>query len=70
MPVDELVARASTSFELERDIYVYGETDEATAAAANKLREAGYQRIAELIGGLAAWKAANGPVEGAYLGTV
>ena len=70
MPVDELVARASTSFELERDIYVYGETDEATAAAANKLREAGYQRIAELIGGLAAWKAANGPVEGAYLGIV
>lgn len=64
MPLDELVARTSASLEIERDIYVYGESDEQTAAAASHLREAGYQNVAELVGGLAAWKAAGYPTEG------
>ncbi|ESA32977.1 rhodanese-related sulfurtransferase [Leptolyngbya sp. Heron Island J] len=64
MPVDELVARASASLEIERDIYVYGGTDTATTNAATKLRDAGFENVAELIGGLGAWQAAAGATEG------
>ena len=64
MPMDELVARASVSLESERDIYVYGGTNDATASAATKLREAGYENVAELTGGLGAWQAASGATEG------
>jgi rhodanese-related sulfurtransferase len=63
MPMNELVSRARASLETIRDIYVYGQTEEQTAEAASKLREAGYQHIAELVGGLAAWKMANYPIE-------
>lgn len=66
IPAEELVARVGANLESDRDIYVYGDTDEQTAEAANKLREAGYENVAELTGGLAAWKAANGPVEGSF----
>lgn len=64
MPMNELVTTARASLELIRDIYVYGETDEQTAEAASKLRDAGYQCIAELTGGLAAWNMAKYPIEG------
>ncbi len=64
MPLGELVARARAALETNRDIYVYGQTDEQTAAAAAQLRAAGYQNIAELMGGLAAWKRAEYPIEG------
>ena len=66
MPMDELVVRASASLEVERDIYVYGESNEQTAEAATQLREAGYKNVAELIDGLPAWKKADGPVEGSF----
>jgi rhodanese-related sulfurtransferase len=52
------------NLELVRDIYVYGSSDEETAAAAALLKEAGYQNVAELAGGMAAWKAAGFPIEG------
>lgn len=61
LPIDELVDRALINLELVRDIYIYGSTDEETATAANLLKEAGYQNVAELLGGLAAWKAAGFP---------
>jgi len=64
MPVKELIASAYASLELVRDIYVYGETDAQTTEAASQLRAAGYQNIAELVGGLAAWRRANYPIEG------
>jgi rhodanese-related sulfurtransferase len=64
MSMDELVDRAQSSLQHSRDIYVYGETDEETSQAAAKLREAGFQAVAELRGGLAAWKASAGPTEG------
>ena len=67
MPMDELVINASASIEYERDIYVYGDSDQQTAEAASKLREVGFQNVSELTGGLAAWKAANGAVEGALV---
>jgi len=63
LPMNELVERSLASLELSRDIYIYGETDEETAAAASKLRCAGYQNVSELRGGVAAWKAVGFPLE-------
>lgn len=64
MPMEELVERAKSSLEPKREIYVYGEGDEQTAQAASQLRQAGFNSISELKGGLAAWKAIGGPTEG------
>ncbi|MEM6611352.1 MAG: rhodanese-like domain-containing protein [Cyanobacteria bacterium P01_C01_bin.72] len=64
LPTNELVNRALNNLELERDLYIYGSTDEQTANAAAQLRAAGYQNVAELRGGLAAWKASSFPIEG------
>lgn len=64
MPMQELVTQAQASLEFIRDIYVYGETEKQTAEAASNLRAAGYQHIAELVGGLAAWKRAKYPIDG------
>jgi rhodanese-related sulfurtransferase len=47
-----------------RDIYVYGNNDQETAEAANKLRESGFENVSQLQGGLAGWKAVNGATEG------
>ncbi len=63
IPMDQLVDKALVNFELVRDIYVYGTTDKETALAVNELKAAGYQNVAELVGGLKAWKAAGYPVE-------
>ena len=64
LPINELVERSLMNFELTRDIYVYGSTQEQTNTAATLLREAGYLNVAEIIGGLAAWKAVDYPIEG------
>lgn len=64
MPSEEVVDRARTALEPQRDIYVYGNSDGDTAQAAGKLREAGFRNVAELKGGLEGWKAISGPTEG------
>lgn len=64
MPMDELVDRAGAALAYNRDIYVYADSDDQTAQAANQLRSAGFSNVAELKGGLAAWKAIGGPTEG------
>ena len=64
MPVDELVERAEPTLAKSRDIYIYGETDQEVAQAAQQLRAAGYEHVSELKGGLPAWKAIGGPTEG------
>jgi rhodanese-related sulfurtransferase len=64
IPLPVLVEGVSYSLEQERDIYVYGDSDEMTATAAGQLRAAGFKNVAELSGGLAAWQAAKYPVEG------
>jgi rhodanese-related sulfurtransferase len=51
------------SLPLNRDIYVYGDSSEAEAAA-NQLREAGFESVSQLQGGLAGWKAISGATEG------
>jgi rhodanese-related sulfurtransferase len=64
MPMDELVQRASSSIDRTRDIYLYGGSEEETAQAAANLREAGFQHVAQIKGGLEAWKTVAGPMEG------
>ena len=64
MPADELVEKAEPTLAKSRDIYIYGETDQETAQAAQQLRAAGFEHISELKGGLPAWKAVGGPTEG------
>ncbi len=64
MPMDEPNDLTLTSLESNRDIYIYAETDKKTAVAANELRQAGYQHVSELIGGLRAWKKAKYPIVG------
>ncbi|MGF1495443.1 MAG: rhodanese-like domain-containing protein [Elainellaceae cyanobacterium] len=63
MPLETLVSMAQANLEVDRDIYIYGETDDETAEAAAKLRTAGYLNVSELRGGLSAWKAVGYPTE-------
>jgi rhodanese-related sulfurtransferase len=63
MPIADLAERARRSLELDRDIYIYADTDEETAEAAEVLRAAGYRNVSELRGGVAAWKAVGFPIE-------
>ncbi|MEB3358190.1 MAG: rhodanese-like domain-containing protein [Synechococcales bacterium] len=50
--------------ETNRDIYLYGENAEQVSDAARQLRGAGYIRVAEIEGGLPAWKECGGSIEG------
>jgi 3-mercaptopyruvate sulfurtransferase SseA len=64
MPLNELVDRATATIAKSRDIYIYGSNDEETAQAAQLLRNAGFEHVSELRGGLPAWKAIGGATEG------
>lgn len=64
LPIAVLTERATQALEKSRDLYVYGETDQATQGAAVQLKTAGFSCVAALEGGLTAWKQVNGPVEG------
>ncbi|MEO0458126.1 MAG: rhodanese-like domain-containing protein [Cyanobacteria bacterium P01_A01_bin.114] len=64
LPVEELTQRAGQTLESNRDIYVYGDNDEATSGAALQLHSAGFERVSALRGGLMAWKANGGAIEG------
>lgn len=61
IPLPDLVDRVLHCFELERDLYIYGDTDEETSLAAHQLRQAGYRNVVEVRGGVAAWKAVGFP---------
>ncbi len=63
MPIDSLMAMATKCFEVTRDLYIYSNTDDESAAVADQLRGAGFDRVAIVRGGVAAWKAAGFPVE-------
>ena len=63
IPEPGLVEYALANLEPIRDLYIYGETDKETFAAAAKLRAAGFQHVSVLEGGFEAWKAAKYPVE-------
>jgi rhodanese-related sulfurtransferase len=47
-----------------RDIYLYSDSDETTAATAERIRGMGFSNVAELQGGLDAWRSIGGAVEG------
>jgi rhodanese-related sulfurtransferase len=64
MPLDTLPDAAKPSIPVERDIYVYGASEEETTRAASALREAGFRKVAELKGGLEAWKEVYGALDG------
>ena len=63
MPTVELIERARQSIPPQRDIYIYGATDTEAANAVKLLHQAGYRNVAQLRGGVAAWKAVGFPVE-------
>ncbi|WP_319419796.1 rhodanese-like domain-containing protein [Pleurocapsa sp. FMAR1] len=47
-----------------REIYIYSNTDQEAAEAADNLRQAGFESVSQLQGGLAGWKAILGATEG------
>jgi rhodanese-related sulfurtransferase len=64
IPLDQLGEQAQSTIDAIRDIYVYANSDQETTQAADRLREIGFKNVAELKGGLAAWRAIAGPTEG------
>ncbi|MGB3298333.1 MAG: rhodanese-like domain-containing protein [Phormidesmis sp.] len=64
MPMDDLMERAKTSFEPSRDLFIYSDSDEQAAEAATQLHSAGFKKVSVIRGGLPAWKAIDGPIEG------
>ncbi|MEL6471158.1 MAG: rhodanese-like domain-containing protein [Cyanobacteria bacterium J06623_4] len=68
MPMSDLSDKAEKSLSLDRDIYIYGDSDNDASAAAMKLSDAGFKKVSVLRGGLPAWKAIDGPVEGQIQG--
>lgn len=64
VPLDSLVQTVGQMAELDRDIYLYGESEGDAINAATKLDQAGFDRVSVLEGGLPAWKAVKGATEG------
>jgi rhodanese-related sulfurtransferase len=63
IPYPSLLTTVLRCFEWNRDLYIYGNTDNEAEVAADQLRAAGYSRVSILRGGVAAWKAASFPIE-------
>jgi len=64
IPLNDLESRAQISLYRERQIYVYGENDSQSAQAVRTLQFLGFTTVAELGGGLSAWKSIGGATEG------
>ncbi|MCU0567124.1 MAG: rhodanese-like domain-containing protein [Oculatellaceae cyanobacterium Prado106] len=64
LPLESLHNGDQPRVDINRDMYVYGDTDEQTLEAANLIRGFGFNRVAELQGGLQDWQAIGGTVEG------
>ncbi len=64
IPLNDLESRAQTSLHRERQIYLYGENDSQSALAVRTLQYLGFTAVAELTGGLQAWKTIGGATEG------
>ena len=63
-PMGQLPKAAEANLEYSRDIYIYGDSDDESAEAVERLRQAGYRHVALIQGGLSAWKSINGSTEG------
>ncbi|MFM7424718.1 MAG: rhodanese-like domain-containing protein [Elainella sp.] len=66
MPMSRLLSMVN-SIPKQRDIYVYANTDEETAEAVNLLRQAGFERVSHLKGGLQDWVNIDGKIEGVVI---
>ena len=66
MPMGQIPESEEPLLEYERDLYIYGDSAETAAEAANQFRQAGFKHVAEIEGGLDAWKKIGGPTEGVY----
>jgi rhodanese-related sulfurtransferase len=64
MPLADLPDMATGQIQPERDIYVYGNSEEETQQGISLLSQAGYQKVAQLKGGLQAWVEIDGQIEG------
>lgn len=47
-----------------REIYVYSSNDQEAETVANQIRKEGFDTVSQLQGGIAGWKAIQGPTEG------
>jgi rhodanese-related sulfurtransferase len=65
MPLEQVIDLAKASLANERDLYIYGESDEQALQAAESLRGVGFLNVAQITGGLSAWKEVAGSTEGA-----
>jgi rhodanese-related sulfurtransferase len=59
-----MLASDVSSLPENREIYIYANTDDEAAEAADNLRQDGFESVSQLQGGLAGWKAINGATEG------
>ncbi len=59
-----MLASDMNNLEQNRELYVYSNTDQEAAEAADNLRQKGFESVSQLQGGLAGWKAVQGPTEG------
>lgn len=63
MPMAQLAELKST-LQPQHDIYIYGDTDAQAHEAAQMLRDAGFEAVTHIMGGLEAWHEIGGPTEG------
>lgn len=64
MPSEQMPQAAEAALQAKRDIYIYGHEGDQAAVVANQLRQAGFINVAEIDGGLSAWKSVGGPLDG------
>ena len=62
MPLTHLVERAH-ELRKDRPILVYCAGGYRSSIAASLLRAQGFERVSEIAGGIAAWEAANLPIQ-------
>lgn len=64
IPLDNLATHAKASLHKNREIFIYGQDDAQATQAVSLLLDQGFTRVAEIKGGLSAWQAIGGAVEG------
>ncbi|MBW4654732.1 MAG: rhodanese-like domain-containing protein [Kaiparowitsia implicata GSE-PSE-MK54-09C] len=63
-PISTLPDSVQNNMQTNRDVYVYGSNADEAANAAQMLREAGFQSVSQIEGGLASWEEIQGPLDG------
>ena len=65
---DDEIRRVQQTLEVDRDIYLYGNSNEDAKRTAIQFDAAGFKRVAVIEGGLSAWEAIGGATEGRNAG--